>query len=59
MSATQFWQLIGVCLLAGMLLGWLVCPLLRALGAWLARRLPSRRLRAYPVRRRHRAREAT
>jgi hypothetical protein len=52
MSATQLWQLLAVTALCSVPLALLAFALLRRLVAWLAGRLPSRHLRAYPVRRR-------
>lgn len=52
MSTSQLWQLLAVTALCSVPLALLAFALLRRLVAWLAGWLPSRHLRAYPVRRR-------
>ena len=52
MTADQLWQLVGASALVSVPLALALYVLLRRLSAWLARRLPSRSLRAYPARRR-------
>lgn len=52
MSATQLWQLLVVTALCSVPLALLAFALLRRVATWLAGWLPSRHLRAYPVRRR-------